>query len=401
MSILERLSANSRHSFAASAVGALLILALLTTALGGLLEAKALAAAWLSAVWFWLGLSLGCLSLFMIHQTTGGPWGETLKPFLKAGLALLPIMALLSLPLIWAIGPLFSWWPPSEITQETVLAKQAYLNAPFQMIRLLLCLAALVALAIALKGWQAPRRGRTQRAASAGGLLVWALVSTILIIDWVMALEPRFYSTMVGFVAACDQWLAALAFGLLGCCLAAGAPIPVQRLQDLAGLLLAAVMFWAYIQFMQFLIIWSGNLPHEILWYQHRQGPGWTWVAVLRVLSCFVVPFVLLLSPRIRRSRRALGMIAVLVLAGGLIETSWLILPNFPQLSHGRMGPSALPLVMALGPGGIGLVASLWLWPVSAPLVAVLGIGGIWVAGVLELLGRWREPSISHQSVPR
>lgn len=373
----------------AAAVGALLIGVFALIGLSGLLAPSAVAATWLTAVWFWLGLSLGCLSLFMIHQTTGGPWGETLKPFLKAGFALLPVTALLFLPLAWAIAPLFPWWPPTEITHAAVLAKQSYLNAPFQVIRLLVCLSVLVLLTLALGGWQAPRPGRTRRAVSAGGLIVWALVSTVLIIDWVMALEPRFYSTMIGFVAASNQWLAALAFGLLAHCLVTREPMPLQRLQDLAGLLLAAVMFWVYIHFMQFLIIWSGNLPHEILWYLHRQGPGWGSVAVLLVLSCFVLPFVLLLSPRIRSSRRALAMIAALVLGGALLESAWLILPNFPQLALEGIWPSAVPLVMALGVAGLGLIELLWLWPQVMPLVATFGIGGLWLAGLLWLLGRW------------
>lgn len=346
----------------AALAGVMLLAGLaLAAALGGL-EARDFFAAWLMGAWFWLGLSLGCLSVYMIHQCTGGQWGETLKPFLQGALALLPLLAVLFIPLAFAIDVLFPWSPNGEITSEVIRSKTLYLNAPFQIVRLVGYFLILLLLSAALGAWQQPLPGCPRRRVSGAGLILWALVSTFLTIDWVMALDPHFYSTLFGFVAAANQWLGALALGTLAVCLTGGPLATAHRLNDLGNLLLAAVMFWTYVNFMQYLIIWSGDLPHEIIWYVHRGQHGWQWVGLMLVLTQFILPFTALLSPTVKRHRVTLGAVAGLLVVGRLVESYWLIMPNFhPERA----------------------------WPTLTGMVAVAGMGGLWLAGLLWLTGRW------------
>jgi len=139
-------------------------------------------------------------------------------------------------------------------------------------------------------------------------------------------------------------------------------------LNDLGGLLLALVLLWAYLAFSQFLLIWVGNLNAEIPWYLHRLSNGWQWIGMVVVVTLFVVPFCSLLSRDVKRSARALSLLACILLVGRLVELIWLVEPSFPPV----------PLVAH------------WL-----DLTTVIGIGGIWLASFAGQL-RHRLEGIPH-----
>src|SRR5207245_8341827 len=142
-------------------------------------------------------------------------------------------------------------------------------------------------------------------------------------IDWVMSLEPDWSCTVFGALVAAGHLVAALAFAI-----AVASWLPTTRLlaelgspvkeepdswNDLGNLLLAFVMVWTYLAFSQFLIIWSGNLPEEIEWYQHRSAGGWEWIAWLLIVCNFALPFLALLMRDIKRRPERLGIIAGVV----------------------------------------------------------------------------------------
>jgi hypothetical protein len=132
-----------------------------------------------------------------------------------------------------------------------------------------------------------------------------------------------------------------------------------DRWHDLGNLLLALVMFWAYLNFSQFLLIWSENLAEEIPWYLHRIGGGWEWVAIALILFQFGLPFVLLLSRDTKRNSQILATVAGAILFMHWLDTLWMVAPSF------------YPARFYIH----------WL-----DIAAVVGIGGLWLAAFIGYL---------------
>ena len=174
---------------------------------------------------------------------------------------------------------------------------------------------------------------------SGGGLLAYGFTITFASFDWLMSLEPHWFSTIYGVLIMGGQGLSALAF-LIVVLVWLSRRAPLDRIvvpahfHDLGNLMLAFVMLWAYFSFSQYLIIWSGNLPDEIAWYMHRLQTGWRFVGVTLILAHFVVPFVVLLSRQVKRQPDLLLKVAVGVLLARLVDLFWLIAPEFHRARH-------------------------------------------------------------------
>jgi len=288
------------------------------------------------------GISLGCLAILMTYHLVGGRWGFVALRALEAGAAPLWIAPIAALPLAWGVEELYVWAQPETVAHDPLLQdKAAYLNEPFFLARsagYLLLWALLAGILCALSpGQEATPQTVARRRAwlpgiSAVGSVLCVLSVTFAAVDWMMSLEPHWFSAIYGLIALA-------AYGVVGFAL----PVALlawrhgesrvdqlfdeNRRQDLGTLLFAAVNFWMYVTFSQFLIIWSGNLPEEITWYLARSSPSWKIVAALLIVFHFVVPFVLLLSPGVKRSRAALASVSALLLLTYALEIFWLIMP--------------------------------------------------------------------------
>jgi hypothetical protein len=221
------------------------------------------------------------------------------------------------------------------------MQKTAYLNVPFFLGRAALYFLTWNVLSHYLNAWSLeqdrsgdPRLSAKMQRLSGAGLILYGLTISFAAFDWLMSLEPHWFSTIFGVLVLGGQGLSALAFLILALAWLARRPpmdevaVP-DRFQDLGKLMLAFVMLWAYFAFSQWLIIWSGNLPEEILWYRHRLGTSWIAVGVLLILFHFAVPFSLLLSRRLKRAGTALAALAAGVLVMRLVDLLWLIAPDF------------------------------------------------------------------------
>src|SRR5438093_8025003 len=171
---------------------------------------------------------------------------------------------------------------------------------------------------------------------SASGRLSYGLTITFASFDWLMSLEPHWFSTIYGVLMIGGQGLSAMAFLIVALVWLSrrkplDATIVPAHFHDLGNLMLAFVMLWAYFSFSQYLIIWSGNLPEEIAWYLHRLQTGWRFVGLTLVLFHFAVPFSLLLSRAVKRQAEILVKVAIGVLIARLIDLFWLIAPEFQQ----------------------------------------------------------------------
>jgi hypothetical protein len=131
-----------------------------------------------------------------------------------------------------------------------------------------------------------------------------------------------------------------------------------QRFNDLGNLLLTFVMFWAYINLSQYLIIWSGNIPEEVTWYVHRSENGWEWPIRLILALQFAGPFLVLLSRRAKRSVRAMTILSAVILVTHVIEIYWRVIPAFHQEAFSL---SWLDFALPIGIGGLWIAAFLWL----------------------------------------
>ena len=344
---------------------------------------------YLIAYMFWLGVPLGCLGIIMIHHLVGGTWGFVIQRPVESALRTLPVMALLFVPLCFGLSDLYVWTQPDVISHDPLLQqKSVYLNVPFFIARAVIYFAIWITVGHRLTQWSAeqdqPADAGTNRTfverlqtLSGPGLVLYGLTVTFSSIDWVMSLEPKWYSSIYGMIFMVADGLLALAF-VIGVVYFLSRREPLAAVsapwvfQDLGNLLLAFVMLWAYISFSQFLIIWIENLTHEIPWYLHRLAGGWAVIAAALVLLKFVLPFLLLLSRWVKQKTATLFGIAVLIAVMQLIEIWWFIAPSF----HTE-----------------GLVLH---W---TTVLAPIGIGGLWFGMFLgQLQGRpllpFRDPRL-------
>ena len=203
---------------------------------------------------------------------------------------------------------------------------------------------------------------RKMRTLSGPGLVIYPVTMTFVAVDWLMSLEPDWYSTMFPVLICIGQILSALALVIL---LIAGAARSSQlgpltgedNFHKLGNLLLAFTMMWAYLAFGQLLIIWSGNLPHEIRWYLHRINDGWRWVAIFIALFQFFVPFFLLLMRPVKKKRHVLALVAGCVFTSHIVTIWWTIAPSI-HTQHFYV--NWLAFAAFIGVGGVWFAAFLW-----------------------------------------
>jgi hypothetical protein len=320
----------------AGAVGAAI------SVLGLLLNSRQFFQSYLMAYMLWLGVTLGCLALGMVHQLSGGAWGVLIRRPIGAAARVIPVMTALFLPIALGVTRIYPWTNADLVAHDEALQhKQPYLNIPFFLTRAAIYFLAWNALSYFLNRWSLeqdrtgdPRIARRMQMLSGGGLVVYGLTITFASFDWLMSLEPHWYSTIYGVLILGGQGLSALAFLIIVLVWLSRRP-PLDQIvvpahfHDLGNLMLAFVMLWAYFSFSQYLIIWAGNLPAEIGWYLHRMQTGWRPIAVVLMLFHFALPFVVLLSRTVKRQGRLLVRVAIAVMVVRLVDLWWLIGPEF------------------------------------------------------------------------
>jgi hypothetical protein len=354
------------------------IAALVLAALDGIRAPEQFFRSYLLAFVFWLGFPLGCAAFLMVHHLTGGFWGLPIRRPLEAGTRTLPLLTALALPLLLGLGRLYSWSHPDLVAADAVLkSKQLYLNLPFFLIRNVIYFAVWWALMRGLNRWsdQQDRTGDSRLALrlesmSGPGLVLYGLTVTFFTIDWIMSLEPHWFSTIFGLIFMVLQVLSALALaifvaGLLSQYEPVATVISSDRFNDLGNLVLTFVMLWAYLSFSQFLIIWAGNLINEIPWYVIRAEGGWAIVALVLIFLSFAIPFYLLLMRPIKRRVETLSTLCGALILINFVDVYWMVVPAFE-----KAGPRfyLLDFLLPVGIGGIW-VASFVAQLKSRPLV--------------------------------
>ena len=317
------------------------IAGVVVTALAFFIDPDYFFRAWLVGWVYWVGVALGCLALSLLHHLTHGDWGIVLRRVMEAATRTLPWMLLGFLPLIPGIESLYEWARPEAMEHELLKAKAAYLNVPFFLGRqvayfLIWSAAAYLISRMSARQDRGEDPGITRRMQILAGpaLAGYCLAVTFASVDWLMSLQPEWYSTIYGVYLMGSQALTALAFLItFGLWLARREPLDrvlhPRLFHDYGKLFFAFVMLWAYFSFSQYLIMWSGNLPEEISFYLERFHHGWGVVALLLVVFHFALPFVFLLSRDLKRNARRLVWIAGLMLVMRWVDLLWQVEPAF------------------------------------------------------------------------
>jgi hypothetical protein len=330
-------------------------------------------AAYLIGWTFWVGITIGSIALLMLQHLTGGGWGFVIRRILEASTRTLPVMALLFIPILLGAHSLYHPWidKAEAAKHEVVHFKTPYLNFPFFTVRAVVYFGVWLALMFLLNRWSLAqdrtadnRYTKNMRVLSAPGMVALIFTVTFASIDWYMSLEPEWFSTIYGFIYVASWSLSALAFTIAALALLSKDE-PLKRIvatlhfHDLGKLLLALVMLWAYFAFSQYLIIWSGNLPEEIVYYLERQRGLWGVIIVAIAILHFAAPFLFLLSRELKRNPHRLVLVALLILAMRMVDLLWMLAPALREKN--------------------------WIW---LDVLALIGMGGIWLGVFTWQLGK-------------
>ncbi|WOH83307.1 hypothetical protein RX327_09295 [Bradyrhizobium sp. BEA-2-5] len=311
---------------------------------GAFADHRSTAAAYLVA---WIAVSavpIGTLGVLMASYLVRRAWTEELQPAMTAICATLPIFGVLFLPVLLDLATLYPAAGPHAVLPAF---KTIYLAPWFVAARTVAYFIVWTWLALKLQAaWPDPNR--MARTAS-GGLIVYAISVSFAGVDWIEALDPQFHSSIYGLLYLGMVLLDGVA-GAIGLGLLCG----IRRAGGYSALLLSMILLWAYLHAMQYIVIWSGNIPDEVTWYIDRSSEGWQFGLALLAVGQLVVPFFALVSRRVRADRRRLLGLCALTLAMRICEASVLAFPAIAGL-HGWLTGIMLVAGLALL---MGLLAS-------------------------------------------
>jgi hypothetical protein len=318
-----------------------------------------------------LGASLGSMAFLMIQHLTGGMWGMVIRRQLEAAMKVLPLMALLFIPIIVGMPYLYSgtpglndgWMKPYPTDTHLIQMTHSYLTVNGYIARAVVYFAIWLLLAFVLSRWSneqdsPPVQNLSPRfrKIAAPGLILYAFTISFAVIDWVMSLDPHWISTIYGFIFIVGECLTAMCLmviveSVLSRYQPTASLLKAKEVHDHGKLMLTFVMLFAYFSFSQLLIIWAGNLPSEITFFTRRLNEGWQRVGLALVLFHFAIPFLFLLSRSFKRNPHQLVWLAGWLIFMRLVDLFWYIEPNF----HRSLYFHWLDLVVPIAIGGFWL----------------------------------------------
>jgi hypothetical protein len=315
---------------------------------------------WLFAWLFWLSISVGGMALTMMYHLTGGGWGRLIRPITLSAAKVLPVMFVLFLPVFFGMKILFPWARPEELASDAILRHvQVYLNTPWFAIRFVIYFAVWIGLVLGLT--HIPDEG-IRRRISAGGLVAYVVLMSLAGVDWIMSRQPHWSSSIFGFVLVISQVLTAHCFVIVILWRRAHLPAIAefakpQQYVNLGNMLLMWVILWAYLNFAQYLITWTGNEQDDIAWYVQRTYGGWRALAGIIIFIHFLLPFFLLLMRPLKERIDRLGAICAGLLVLRVLDLYWNIGPQAQEDARGGFVVSPLALLLLIVIGAIWYAA--------------------------------------------
>jgi hypothetical protein len=342
--------------------------------------------AWLTAYLYFLSIGLGALFFVLVLFVCRAGWAVAVRRVIENVMATLPMFIVLFIPIWIGRHELYSWTDPAEVAKNRLLqGKSSYLNEPFFLIRALFYFVAWGGLAVYFSGQSQKqdqtgdeRISRRLQAVAAPGIIVFSLTLTMASVDWLMALDPEWYSTMFGVYYFAGSLLAAFAFIVVAIVFiqARGAlqgVVTVEHLHDIGKLLFAFTVFWTYIAFCQYFLIWYGNIPEETSYFMQRSHGSWPAIGKALMVGHFAIPFFFLMPRATKRSVPALSAGALWLLVMHFMDIYWCVMPVH---LHEGAHFGAIDAMVVLAVGGFFLAAFGWvcgrraLVPVRDPRLA-------------------------------
>jgi hypothetical protein len=328
---------------------------------------------YLIAFVYWAEISLGCLGVLLVALLIRSRWGAAVQRPALAGAWALAALAVLFIPLLFGLNQLYPW-TDSEYPVLAHLPPDGihYLSVGFWILRSIVAFVIWIGLAFLLsralnqndsaddeddgKAYQ-----RAKNIAGIGAVFFVLMGAFVASVDWIMSLDPYWFSSIYGWLAVARQAMVGLAFIIIVLTIvshhaAVGRLVNQRVVYDLSMLQLGTVMVWAYMHFFQYLIMWHGNLPKEAAWFVPRTTGGWQYFAIFLIVVNLIVPLVMLLAPVPKKTLGYVSIVSFLILVSHWVEVTWLVKPTFSPVSS--VGWLDIALIVAVG--AIWLVAFLW-----------------------------------------
>lgn len=313
-----------------------------------------------------LSIGLGSLFIVALEYIAGADWSTPIRRIPEFFSRLLPFLFILVIPLLVFNHDLFHWAHEEAVADDKILqGKAPYLNITFFIVRTFIFIGLW-----SLFYWMLTRNSKKQDLTkdqtltkknikvSAFFIPVFALSLTFTAIDFMMSLEPHWFSTIFGVYFFAGIIVAALSTITIVVILLKEKGYFSPWMNDdhlfsLGALLFAFINFWAYIAFSQFLLIWYADLPEETFWYLIRWEGGWVYFSLALIIAHFAVPYFALLTQPSKKDPKRLKFIAIWLLVAHFIDLFWLIMPNMKSMKNGYVF-SWIDFVFPIA--GVGLV---------------------------------------------
>jgi hypothetical protein len=327
-----------------------------------------------------LTIALGALFFTIIHHLTRATWSTGLRRIAENLASTLPVLAVLFLPILLGLHDLYHWSHEAVPAQDPLIRhKSGYLSTSFWIIRAVVFFGVWTAIALFFRR-NSVKQDETGDTALTFKMRKWAPVSTLVFalsisfagFDWMMSLDPHWFSTMFGvwtFAGSMVSFFAALGLASLWLTKkgALTKTLTVGNFHDIGKLMFGFIVFWAYISFSQYYLIWYANIPEETAWYLHRMHEGWDNIFSLIIAGHFILPFALLMSRHMKRRRAVLGLACGWMVLMHWVDLYYVIMPTLQHHLHFH-----------------------WL-----DVTTVVGVGGVFIAFFVRQFGK--DAAVAHR----
>ncbi len=354
------------------------VLGLFLAVIGAFLDIDHFFRVYLMGYLFWLELALGCLGFLLLSNLVRGKWLLSLQRIAAAGARTLPLLAVLFIPILIGLNRIYPW--PNFTPHTPPTPEEVYFNGTFFVFRAVIYFGVWSALAYLITNWMYkadrdndPELYRKVQRYSAGGMVLLFLTVTFSTTDWVLALNDHWYSSVYGWLAMSRQALMFMSLTVGALYLFADAKdlkaFLTERVRvDLGVVMLATLMMWLYLNYVQYFIMWAGDIPQEVEWYLVRFANNWSAFLYLGI-AVHVAALFLLLTPGLKRRFQIVAGIAAVLLVMRFAEYYWLIFPMAEDTVAIRWWDSSIPLAL----GGVwvalfsGMLKRETILPVNQP----------------------------------
>lgn len=323
------------------------VLALVISVTGWISNSEQFYYSYLTSFIFWLSVALGALFFILLHHLVNATWSVVVRRIAETMMMNIPVLLIFMIPILFGIHDLFHWSHHDAVAHDAILQKkESYLNTTFFIVRAIAYFLIWIALSYFLfrkslkqDNGELDPANTGMVSISAPGMILFAATITFAAFDWMMSLDPHWYSTIYGvnfFAGSVMAMLAVLILisswlrfkGILT------DVITIEHFHDMGKLLFAFIILWAYMAFSQYFLIWYANIPEETVWYLHRWEGSWKNVSLLIVFGHFVLPFFALITRPAKRNPLYLSIIAIWILIMHWVDLFWNITPNLHHHAH-------------------------------------------------------------------